>query len=125
MAIIARYIWSYIRWISRRCFSMVILLKQMVYSATRKLCVKRYKEDGLQTDGIYLWDKEVVSLVIPTMSHKVIVSFGIKINIVDKCGCHEFSGSKFILQVLYVENILLVSSNIGRLCKIKISLTKI
>ena len=42
----------------------------------------------------------------------MIISFGFKENTVDKCIYHKISGSKFILLVLYVNDILLLSSDI-------------
>lgn len=45
--------------------------------------------------------------------YQVIRSFGSKKNVVDRCIYHKISGSKFIFLVLYVYDILLVSSDIG------------
>ncbi|RVW25195.1 Retrovirus-related Pol polyprotein from transposon TNT 1-94 [Vitis vinifera] len=45
---------------------------------------------------------------------KVITSFGFKENTVDQCIYLKFSGSKFIILVLYVDDILLASSDIHR-----------
>ena len=42
----------------------------------------------------------------------MIISFGFKENTIDKCIYHKISGSKFILLVLYVNDILLLSSDI-------------
>ena len=44
---------------------------------------------------------------------QVITSFGFKENTVDQCIYHKISGSKFILLVLYVDDILLASSDMG------------
>ena len=49
----------------------------------------------------------------------MIVSFGFKINMVDECVYHKFSGSKHIFLVLYVDDILLATNDIGLLHKIK------
>nr|CAN83069.1 hypothetical protein VITISV_008960 [Vitis vinifera] len=46
---------------------------------------------------------------------KVITSFGFKENVVDQCIYLKFSGSKFIILVLYVDDILLASSDVGLL----------
>ena len=43
---------------------------------------------------------------------QVITSFGFKENIVDQCVYLKFSGSKFIILVLYVDDILLSSSDV-------------
>ena len=51
--------------------------------------------------------------------HQVIVSFGFKINMVDKCVYHKFSGSKHIFLVLYVDDILLAINDIGLLHETK------
>ena len=55
---------------------------------------------------------------------QVITSFGFKENTVDQCIYHKISWSKFILLVLYVNNILLASSDIGMLHETKIFLSK-
>ena len=46
---------------------------------------------------------------------QVITSFGFNENTIDQCIYHEISKSKFIILVLYVNNILLASSDIGLL----------
>ena len=40
-------------------------------------------------------------------------------NVVDDCVYHKFSGSKYICLVLYVDDILLVTNDIGMLHKTK------
>ena len=55
---------------------------------------------------------------------QVITSFGFKENTIDQCIYHKISGSKFILLVLYVNDILLASSDIGLLHETKIFLSK-
>ncbi|PKI75041.1 hypothetical protein CRG98_004515 [Punica granatum] len=47
--------------------------------------------------------------------HKVITSFGFSENLVDQCIYLKVSGSKFIFLVLYVDDILLASSDLGLL----------
>ncbi|RVX04411.1 Retrovirus-related Pol polyprotein from transposon TNT 1-94 [Vitis vinifera] len=49
----------------------------------------------------------------------VITSFGFKENTVDQCIYLKFSGSKFIILVLYVDDILLASSDVGLLHETK------
>ncbi|RVW98911.1 Retrovirus-related Pol polyprotein from transposon TNT 1-94 [Vitis vinifera] len=49
----------------------------------------------------------------------VITSFGFKENTVDQCIYLKFSGRKFIILVLYVDDILLASSNVGLLHETK------
>ena len=49
----------------------------------------------------------------------LITSFGFKENIVDQCIYLKLSGSKFIILVLYVDDILLASSDPGRLSNTK------
>ena len=46
--------------------------------------------------------------------HKVILSFGFEMNVVNDCVYHKFSGNKYIFLVMYVEDIL-VTNNIGML----------
>lgn len=55
--------------------------------------------------------------------HQVISSFGFETNLVDNCVYQKFSGSKFIFLVLYVNDILLESNNIGSLHETKRFLT--
>ena len=45
--------------------------------------------------------------------HQVIVLFGFEINVVDDCAYHKFSGSKHIFLVLYVDDRLLSTNDIG------------
>jgi hypothetical protein len=47
--------------------------------------------------------------------HQIIISFGFEANVVDDCVYHKFSGSKFVLLLLYVDDILLASNDIGML----------
>ncbi|RVX00778.1 Retrovirus-related Pol polyprotein from transposon TNT 1-94 [Vitis vinifera] len=49
----------------------------------------------------------------------VITSFGFKENTVDQCIYLKFNGSKFIILVLYVDDILLASSDVGLLHETK------
>jgi len=54
----------------------------------------------------------------------VIISFGFEMNLVDDCIYHKFCGSKYIFLVLYVDDILLASSDIGLLHETKKFLAK-
>ncbi|XXG55025.1 hypothetical protein AAC387_Pa03g2762 [Persea americana] len=56
--------------------------------------------------------------------HQVIISFGFEINAVDNCVYHKFSGSKHIFLILYVDDILLVTNDIGMLHETKRFLSK-
>ena len=47
--------------------------------------------------------------------HQVIMSFSFEMNMVDDCIYHKFSGSKHIYLVLYVDDILLATNDIGML----------
>ena len=49
--------------------------------------------------------------------HQVIVSFSFEINLADECVYHKFSESKNIFLVLYVDDILLATSDISLLHK--------
>ena len=49
----------------------------------------------------------------------MITSFGFKENTVDQCIYLKFSGSKFIILVLYIDDILLASSDVGLLHETK------
>ena len=51
--------------------------------------------------------------------HQVIISFDFEMNLVDDCIYHKFCGSKYIFLVLYVDDILLASNDIGLLHEIK------
>uniref|UniRef100_A0A1J3K4I8 Retrovirus-related Pol polyprotein from transposon TNT 1-94 n=2 Tax=Noccaea caerulescens TaxID=107243 RepID=A0A1J3K4I8_NOCCA len=55
---------------------------------------------------------------------EIITNFGFKENIVDPCIYLKFSGSKFIFLVLYVDDILLASSDLGLLHQTKNYLSK-
>ena len=56
--------------------------------------------------------------------HQVITSNGFEVNLVKDCVYHKFSGSKFIFLILYVDDILLPSSDIGLLHETKKFLLK-
>ncbi|RDX78877.1 hypothetical protein CR513_40780, partial [Mucuna pruriens] len=56
--------------------------------------------------------------------HQVITSYGFEANVVDDCVYHKFNGSKYIFLVLYVDDILLASSDTGLLYKTKRFFTK-
>ena len=51
--------------------------------------------------------------------HQVIISSSFEINMVDDCIYHKFSGSKHIYLVLYVDDILLATNDIGMLHETK------
>ena len=56
--------------------------------------------------------------------HQVVISFGFEMNLADDCIYHKFSGSKFIFLVLYVDDILLATNDIGLLHETKRFLSK-
>ncbi|RDX81853.1 hypothetical protein CR513_37428, partial [Mucuna pruriens] len=56
--------------------------------------------------------------------YQVISSCGFQENVVDDCIYHKFSGNKYIFLLLYVDDILLASSDTGLLYETKIFLTK-
>ena len=56
--------------------------------------------------------------------YQVITSYGFEVNVVEDCVYHKFSGSKFIFLILYVDDILLASSDIGLLHETKNFLSK-
>ncbi|RDY04901.1 hypothetical protein CR513_11324, partial [Mucuna pruriens] len=56
--------------------------------------------------------------------HQIITLYGFEVNVVNDCVYHKFSGSKYIFLVLYVDDILLASSDIGLLHETKTFLTK-
>ena len=51
--------------------------------------------------------------------HNVIFSFGFMENVMDQCIYHKVSGSKIIFLVLYVDDILLASNDLGLLHEVK------
>ncbi|KAL0540172.1 hypothetical protein IC582_024402 [Cucumis melo] len=53
-----------------------------------------------------------------------ITSFGFNENIVDRCIYLKISGNKFIILVLYVDDILLATNDFGLLCQTKEFLSK-
>ena len=56
--------------------------------------------------------------------HQVIISSGFEMNMVDDCIYHKFSGSKHIYLVLYVDDILLATNDIGMVHETKRFLSK-
>ncbi|RDX85156.1 hypothetical protein CR513_33689, partial [Mucuna pruriens] len=65
---------------------------------------------------------EMIYMVIP--KNFALDDFNSMVNVVDDCVYHKFSGSKYILLVLYVDDILLASSDIGLLHETKRFLMK-
>ena len=55
---------------------------------------------------------------------KLFTSYGFKVNLVEDCVYHKFNGSKFIFLILYVDDIVLASSDIGLLHETKKFLSK-
>ena len=55
---------------------------------------------------------------------QIIISYGFEVHKVDDCVYYKFSGSKYVFLVLYVDDVLLVSSDIGLLHETKRFLTK-
>ena len=56
--------------------------------------------------------------------HQVVISFSFEMNLADDCIYHKFSGSKYIFLVLYVDDILLATNDIGLLHETKRFLSK-
>lgn len=56
--------------------------------------------------------------------HDTVTSFGFKENIVDRCIYMKVSGSKFIILILYVDDILRATNDFGMLHKNKNFLSK-
>ena len=56
--------------------------------------------------------------------HEVISSFGFEENVMDNCIYHKVSGSKICYLVLYVDDILLVTNDVGTLYEVKQFLSK-
>ena len=56
--------------------------------------------------------------------HQVVISFGFEMNLADDCIYHKFSGIKYIILVLYVDDILLATNDIGLLHETKRFLSK-
>ncbi|RDX61399.1 hypothetical protein CR513_60375, partial [Mucuna pruriens] len=56
--------------------------------------------------------------------HQVIISYDFEENVVDDCIYDKFSGNKYIFSILYVDDILLASSDTGLLHETKRFLTK-
>ena len=51
--------------------------------------------------------------------HQVVLSFGFEVNTVEDCVYHKLSGSRFIFLILYVDDILLASSDVELLRETK------
>ena len=56
--------------------------------------------------------------------HQVVISFGFEMNLADDCIYHKFSRSKYIFLVLYVDDILLATNDIGLLQETKRFISK-
>ncbi|KAH9667839.1 reverse transcriptase Ty1/copia-type domain-containing protein [Citrus sinensis] len=56
--------------------------------------------------------------------YQIIISYGFETNVIDECVYHKFNGSKHIFLVLYVDDILLATNDIGILHDTKSFLSK-
>ncbi|RDX92903.1 hypothetical protein CR513_24908, partial [Mucuna pruriens] len=80
--------------------SMVCKLNKFIYGL---------KHASLITS--YGFEANVVDDCVYHKFHQVITSYGFEANVVDSCVYHKFSESKYIFLVLYVDDILLASSD--------------
>ncbi|RDX67606.1 hypothetical protein CR513_53500, partial [Mucuna pruriens] len=96
---------SYVRWMLRLRFSMMILMKQFIWCNLKTL---------FQMNASRQWYQKF---------HQVITSFDFETNKVDDCVYHKFSESKYIFLVLYVDDIH-ASSDTGLLYETKRFLMK-
>ena len=56
--------------------------------------------------------------------HEILITFGFKENLVDQCIYLKISGSKICIIVLYVDDMLLASNNMGMILETKQFLSK-
>lgn len=89
-----------------------------LYRATRKFCIWWFKEDGLQVEKLYLWDKIGFSSMVPQIlwgNHLILFwgEFG------RDYVYQKFSGRKCICLVLYVDDILIATNDICMLHETK------
>ena len=56
--------------------------------------------------------------------HEILITFGFKENLVDQCIYLKISGSKNCIILLYVDDMLLASNNMGMICETKQFLSK-
>ena len=56
--------------------------------------------------------------------HEVISSFGFEENVMDNCIYHKVNGSKICYLVLYMDDILMATNDLGTLHKVKQFLSK-
>ena len=56
--------------------------------------------------------------------HEVVSSFGFEENVMDNCVYHKISGSKIFFLILYVDDVLLVTNDMGTLYEVKKFLSK-
>ncbi|RDX82700.1 hypothetical protein CR513_36484, partial [Mucuna pruriens] len=90
-------------------------IDETIYIMTLSLCMQTNKSIYGLKQASHQWYHKF---------HQIITSYGFKENVVDDCVYHKFSRSKYIFLVLYVDDILLASGDIGLLHETKRFLTK-
>jgi len=86
---------------------MATLMKQCIW-CNQKTLFKVIKVYSAQTEES-IYSLEQVSRQWFYKFHQIITSFGYEANLIDDCIYKKFSMSKFVLLVLYVDDILLVT----------------
>ena len=99
-------------------------LEEEVYMAQPEGFIKEGKEDMVCLLKKSIYGLKQASRQWYLKFHDTITSFGFKENIVDRCVYLKISGSKFMFLVLYVDDLLIASSDLGLLRETKDFLSK-
>ena len=99
-------------------------LEEEVYMAQPQGFIKEGKENMVCMLKKSIYGLKQASRQWYIKFHDTITSFGFKENTVDRCIYLKISGSKFVFLVLYVDDLLIASSDLGLLSETKKYLSK-
>jgi hypothetical protein len=92
-------------------------LYECIHGTTQRFCRGRRRKYGMSSKEIHLWIKENRQWYLKF--DETIKKFGFKENEKDNCIYAKFKNRKFIFLILYVDDILLVSSDVNLLLEKK------
>lgn len=98
-------------------------IDKTIYSAAKKICVKRPKELVCKLKKS-IYQLKQVSRQWYFKFCQTIISFNFDMNLINDCICYKLCGSKYTFSVLYVDGILLACNNIDLLYEAKRFLAK-
>jgi hypothetical protein len=92
--------------------------QQNIHEITRRICTKGQERSSVQIEKIPSWSKEITKDVVPEVD-TYILSLGFVRSKVDHYVYSKEEGNHFIYVSLYVNNMLLVGSNMDTIKEMK------